>query len=102
MSKRKIAQLICEGLVADYDDPRLFTLTALRRRGFPPQAINNFVKKLGLTGALAQLDPLMLEACVRDELNVNAERVMAVLVPVRVTVSIKSRSDSILLLVHYY
>ena len=87
MSKRKIAKLIAEGLVADYDDPRLFTLTALRRRGFPPQAINTFVKKLGLTGALTQLDPLMLEACVRDELNLNAGRVMAVLSPLKVIVS---------------
>ena len=87
MSKRKIAKLIAEGLVADYDDPRLFTLTALRRRGFPPQAINTFVKKLGLTGALTQLDPLMLEACVRDELNLTAGRVMAVLSPLKVIVS---------------
>jgi len=86
MSKRKITKLISEGLVADFDDPRLFTLTALRRRGFPPQAINTFVKKLGLTGALTQLDPLMLEACVRDELNVTAGRVMAVLSPLKVTV----------------
>ena len=80
MSKRKITKLIAEGLVANCDDPRLFTLTALRRRGFPPQAINSFVKKLGLTGAL------MLEACVRDELNVTAQRVMAVLEPLKVTV----------------
>jgi len=86
MSKRKIAKLIAGGLVADYDDPRLFTLTALRRRGFPPQAINTFVKKLGLTGALTQLDPLMLEACVRDELNLTAGRVMAVLSPLKVIV----------------
>ena len=87
MSKRKIAKLISEGLVADYDDPRLFTLTALRRRGFPPQAVNTFVKKCGLTGAQTQLDPGMLEACVRDELNISAERVMAVLDPLEVEVS---------------
>ena len=92
MSKRKIAKLIGQGLVANYDDPRLFTLTALRRRGFPPQAINNFVKKLGLTGALTQLDPLMLEACVRDELNVTAQRVMAVLEPLKVTVRVIVRT----------
>ena len=51
ISKRKIAKLIEQKIVADWDDPRLFTLTALRRRGFPPQAINNFVASMGLTGA---------------------------------------------------
>ena len=50
VSKRKIGRLIDSGLVADWDDPRLFTLTALRRRGFPPQAINNFCAKVGITG----------------------------------------------------
>ncbi|XP_043247011.1 probable glutamine--tRNA ligase [Amphibalanus amphitrite] len=87
VSKRKIAKLITEGLVADWDDPRLFTLTALRRRGFPPQAINNFCAKLGLTGAQIVIDPEMLESEVRDVLNVSAPRVMAVLEPLKVTIT---------------
>ena len=87
VSKRKIAKLITEGLVADWDDPRLFTLTALRRRGFPPQAINNFCAKLGLTGAQIIIDPEMLESEVRDVLNTTAPRVMAVLEPLKVTIT---------------
>jgi len=86
MSKRKIAKLIDQGHLSDFDDPRLFTLTALRRRGFPPSSINTFVKKLGLTGATVQVDPSMLEACVRDELNVSAERVMVVTNPIEVKI----------------
>ncbi|CAN7948497.1 unnamed protein product, partial [Ixodes pacificus] len=74
VSKRKIGKLIEEGVVRDWDDPRLFTLTALRRRGFPPEAINNFCAKLGLTGSLSSVDPQMLEACVRDVLNTTAPR----------------------------
>ena len=87
VSKRKIAKLITEGLVADWDDPRLFTLTALRRRGFPPQAINNFCAKLGLTGAQIIIDPEMLESEVRDVLNTTAPRVMAVLEPLKVAIT---------------
>merc|ERR1712227_29698 len=51
VSKRKIAKLIDSGIVQDWDDPRLFTLTALRRRGFPAEAINNFCARMGVTGA---------------------------------------------------
>ena len=58
----------------DWDDPRLFTLTALRRRGFPPEAINLFCAKVGVTMAQTVIDPIMLEACVRDVLNVKAPR----------------------------
>lgn len=87
VSKRKIGKLIGEGIVSDWDDPRLFTLTALRRRGFPPEAINNFCAQMGVTGAQAVVDPAVLEACVRDVLNVTASRHMAVLDPVKVTIS---------------
>ncbi|XP_015606238.1 probable glutamine--tRNA ligase [Cephus cinctus] len=87
VSKRKIAKLIDEGIVADWDDPRLFTLTALRRRGFPPEAINNFCAQMGVTGAQAVVDPASLEAGVRDVLNITAPRVMAVLDPIKVTIS---------------
>lgn len=88
VSKRKIAKLIERGIVKDWDDPRLFTLTALRRRGFPPEAINQFCAKMGITGAQAIVDPQMLEACVRDILNGTAPRAMAVLDPLEVTIDI--------------
>lgn len=85
VSKRKIAALIREGVVADWDDPRLFTLSALRRRGFPPEAVNAFCAKVGVSGAQASVDPRMLEACVRDALDAAAPRAMAVLDPLKVT-----------------
>lgn len=85
VSKRKIAKLITEKIVGDWDDPRLFTLTALRRRGFPAEAINNFCARMGVTGAQASVDPSMLEASVRDVLNVAAPRTFAVLEPLKVT-----------------
>ncbi|XP_055594275.1 probable glutamine--tRNA ligase [Uranotaenia lowii] len=85
VSKRKIAKLITEGIVEDWDDPRLFTLTALRRRGFPPEAINNFCAQMGVTGAQSSVDPSTLEASVRDVLNVTAPRALVVLEPLKVT-----------------
>lgn len=87
VSKRKISKLIDEAIVHDWDDPRLFTLTALRRRGFPPEAINNFCAQMGVTGAQAVVDPAVLEACVRDVLNVTAPRHMVVLEPIKITIS---------------
>ncbi|CAL1539919.1 unnamed protein product [Lymnaea stagnalis] len=87
VSKRKIAKLITECIVRDWDDPRLFTLTALRRRGFPAEAINFFCAKVGVTMAQTCIDPSMLEACVRDVLNVTAKRAMAVLHPLKVVIS---------------
>ncbi|XP_076392899.1 glutaminyl-tRNA synthetase [Megachile rotundata] len=87
VSKRKISKLIEEGIVSDWDDPRLFTLTALRRRGFPPEAINNFCAQMGVTGAQAVVDPAVLEASVRDVLNLTASRHMVVLDPIKVTIN---------------
>ena len=86
VSKRKIAKLIETGICADWDDPRLFTLTALRRRGFPAEAINNFCARMGVTGAQMVVDPSMLEAFVRTHLNVHAPRTMVVLQPLRVNI----------------
>jgi len=86
VSKRKIGRLIDSGLVGDWDDPRLFTLTALRRRGFPPQAINNFCAKVGITGNYCTTEPALLEHCVRDELNRTAPRRLAVLEPLELNI----------------
>lgn len=87
VSKRKIGKLITEKIVNDWDDPRLFTLTALRRRGFPAEAINNFCALVGVTGAQGAIDPAMIEASVRNYLNVNAPRRLVVLEPLKVTIT---------------
>uniref|UniRef100_A0A674ID92 Glutamine--tRNA ligase n=1 Tax=Terrapene triunguis TaxID=2587831 RepID=A0A674ID92_9SAUR len=87
VSKRKIIRLVEAGAVRDWDDPRLFTLTALRRRGFPPEAINNFCARVGVTVAQTTMEPHLLEACVREVLNERAPRAMAVLEPLRVTIT---------------
>lgn len=87
VSKRKIAKLIAEKKVRDWDDPRLFTLTALRRRGFPAEAINMFCGKVGVSMAQVTLEPSMLEQCVREVLNITAPRAMAVIEPLKVTIT---------------
>ncbi|KAL3313105.1 putative glutamine--tRNA ligase [Cichlidogyrus casuarinus] len=87
ISKRKILKLVESGIVNDWDDPRLFTLTALRRRGFPPEAINTFCEKIGVTVTDTMLEPSSLEACVRDYLNEHAPRRMVVLEPLKVTIT---------------
>lgn len=87
VSKRKIAKLIQNKIVNDWDDPRLFTLTALRRRGVPPEAINLFTAKIGVTMSQTTLDPSMLDSCIRDVLNVTAHRAMAVLEPLKVIIT---------------
>uniref|UniRef100_A0A8C9Q359 glutamine--tRNA ligase n=1 Tax=Spermophilus dauricus TaxID=99837 RepID=A0A8C9Q359_SPEDA len=87
VSKRKILQLVAAGAVRDWDDPRLFTLTALQRRGFPPEAINNFCARVGVTVAQTTMEPHLLEACVRDVLNDTAPRAMAVLESLRVVIT---------------
>uniref|UniRef100_A0A0N5APU4 Probable glutamine--tRNA ligase n=1 Tax=Syphacia muris TaxID=451379 RepID=A0A0N5APU4_9BILA len=86
VSKRRIKALIEKKIVSDWDDPRLFTLTALRRRGIPPEAINNFVANLGLTMAQMFVDPQMLDAAARDYLNTTAPRTMAVLDPLKLVI----------------
>ncbi|XP_053705343.1 glutamine--tRNA ligase [Synchiropus splendidus] len=86
VSKRKIIKLVETGVVRDWDDPRLFTLTALRRRGFPPESINNFCARVGVTVSQTTTEPHLLESCVRDVLNDKAPRAMAVLEPLKVTI----------------
>ncbi|XP_046386642.1 probable glutamine--tRNA ligase [Ischnura elegans] len=86
VSKRKIAELITKGIVKDWDDPRLFTLSGLRRRGIPAQAINKLCALMGVTGAQAVVEPHMLDAVARDVLNVTAPRTMVVLDPLKVTI----------------
>lgn len=86
VSKRKITKLIDAGFVRDWDDPRLFTLSALRRRGFPKDAINDFCAKVGVTGNLVTTEPSLLESCVRSVLNETAPRAMAVMEPLKLVI----------------
>ncbi|XP_053599967.1 probable glutamine--tRNA ligase isoform X1 [Plodia interpunctella] len=87
VSKRKIAKLIDENIVKDWDDPRLYTLPALRRRGVAARAVSSFCAALGVTGALGAVDPALLDAAVRDVLNLTAPRVMVVLEPLKLTIT---------------
>uniref|UniRef100_A0A3B4WQA3 Glutamine--tRNA ligase n=1 Tax=Seriola lalandi dorsalis TaxID=1841481 RepID=A0A3B4WQA3_SERLL len=87
VSKRKIIRLVETGVVRDWDDPRLFTLTALRRRGFPSEAVNNFCARVGVTVSQTTTEPHLLESCVREVLNDTAPRAMAVLEPLKVTIT---------------
>ena len=87
MSKRHLRRLVEEGYVNGWDDPRMPTLTAMRRRGYPGSAIRAFVEQVGLAKADSTVDVRMLDACVRDAVGDTAPRVMAVLNPVKVVLT---------------
>lgn len=87
MSKRKMLQLVQEGLVNGWDDPRMPTLCGLRRRGFTPEAIHNFIDKIGYTKFEAQNDIGLLEHAARETLNKSAQRVNAVINPVKLIIT---------------
>ena len=83
LSKRKLIQLVKEGYVKGWDDPRMPTLSALRRRGVPPEAIHDFCRRIGMAKSEAVVEYGLLEFCIREYLNAHAPRWMAVLNPVR-------------------
>ena len=87
MSKRKMLQLVQEGLVSGWDDPRMPTLCGLRRRGFTPQSIHNFIDKIGYTKVEGMIDVGLLEHSARETLNKSANRVSAVLDPVKLIIT---------------
>jgi len=86
MSKRKLLQLVQEGLVSGWDDPRMPTLVGLRRRGYTPASIREFAARIGVAKRENMVDVALLENAVRDDLNHHAPRAMAVLRPVRVVI----------------
>ena len=87
MSKRKMLQLVQEGLVAGWDDPRMPTICGLRRRGYTPEAIRAFIDKIGYTKYEALNDVALLESAVRDDLKPRTPRVCAILDPVRLVIT---------------
>ena len=86
MSKRKLIQLVEEGHVNGWDDPRMPTLSGLRKRGYTPEAIRDFCSRIGVTKSDNLVDVAMLEHCIRQDLNKHALRVMAVLRPLKVVI----------------
>ncbi|HEB02097.1 MAG TPA: glutamine--tRNA ligase/YqeY domain fusion protein [Nitrospirae bacterium] len=87
LSKRKLIQLVNENHVSGWDDPRMPTLSGLKRRGFPPKAIRAFCKRIGVAKALSTVEVGLLEYCVREELNQTAPRVMGVLRPLKLVLT---------------
>ena len=87
MSKRKLLQLVQEGIVTGWDDPRMPTISALRRRGYTPESIRMFADKVGVAKRDNVIDLGLLEFCVREDLNKRAERRMAVLDPLKVVIT---------------
>lgn len=86
MSKRKLLKLVREGLVSGWDDPRMPTISGLRRRGYTPESLRNFCDRIGVAKSNSVVDIALLEHCLRDDLNKRAQRVMAVLRPLKVVI----------------
>ncbi len=87
MSKRKMLQLVQEGLVAGWDDPRMPTVCGLRRRGYTPESIRNFVDKIGYTKVEGTIDVSLLEHSIREDLKPKAPRVCAILDPIKLVIT---------------
>ncbi len=87
MSKRKLRQLVEEGRVSGWDDPRMPTLCGLRRRGYTPASIRNFCERIGVSKVYSVVEYAFLEHCLREDLNETAHRVMAVTYPIPLTIT---------------
>lgn len=87
MSKRKFIQLVEGGYVRGWDDPRMPTISGLRRRGYTPESIRNFCERIGVAKAASTVDMALLEYCIREDLNRRAQRMMAVLRPLKVIIT---------------
>ncbi|MBN2226103.1 MAG: glutamine--tRNA ligase/YqeY domain fusion protein [candidate division Zixibacteria bacterium] len=86
LSKRRLIQLVKEGFVSGWDDPRMPTLSGLRRRGYTPEAIRTFCDRIGVAKRESMVDIALLEYCLREDLNIRARRMMAVLDPLKVII----------------
>ena len=86
MSKRKLKELVDDGYVSGWDDPRMPTISGLRRRGYTPEAIRDFCDRIGVAKSVSTVDIALLEHCVREDLNKRVSRVMAVLRPLKVVI----------------
>jgi len=86
MSKRKLLKLVEEGYVAGWDDPRMPTISGLRRKGYTPEAIRNFCERIGVAKTNSVVDVRFLEHCIREDLNMRAHRVMGVLRPLKLVI----------------
>ena len=87
MSKRKLLQLVKDGLVSGWDDPRMPTLCGYRRRGYTPESIRNFIDKIGYTKYDGIIDVALLEHAVREDLNKRATRVSGVIDPIKLVIT---------------
>ncbi|MBP6072247.1 MAG: glutamine--tRNA ligase/YqeY domain fusion protein [Flavobacterium sp.] len=87
VSKRKLLQLVQEGHVTSWDDPRMSTISGMRRRGYTPNSIRNFAKTIGIAKRTNLIDVSLLEFCIREDLNKTAPRVMAVLNPIKLVIT---------------
>jgi glutaminyl-tRNA synthetase len=86
-SKRKLMSLVDSGVVSGWDDPRMPTISGLRRRGYPPEALQEFVKLAGVAKRENIIEASLLEYCAREELNKTSNRVMVVLAPLKLTIT---------------
>ena len=87
MSKRYLKKLVDEGFVDGWDDPRMPTIAGLRRRGYTPSSLREFCDRIGVAKANSEVEYAQLESCIRDELNVTADRAMAVLRPIELVIT---------------
>jgi len=86
MSKRKLLQLVEDGTVEGWDDPRMPTITGLRRRGYTPESIRLFAERIGVARSESMVEMAQLEDCIREDLNARAQRAMVVLRPVKLVI----------------
>lgn len=87
MSKRYLKQLVDDGVVDGWDDPRMPTLSGVRRRGYTPEAVRDFCRRIGVAKAVGVVDIRLLEHCVREDLGESSKRLMAVLEPIKLTIT---------------